>query len=214
MSQLVAYYDEKPVELKVRVELQQEPVTAATGVRSTEGAVRPSLVYVRLASEAGPFLIPFGEYDEWSLRDRYNEAIRIMNTLGASSIACETFRELISRRGLRAKIRGRDGEVRQERVQNSGFDFHHNGAGSAPRDPRPLRWPDEPGFAAAVSSVLDNSATEVTINIKSHRTHAIDGDLGVRLRNLGFALGGGAQQSGTTSLHIRAEFPTGRRLWK
>jgi predicted Zn-dependent peptidase len=54
-------------------------VVAASGARSTDGAVRTALVYVRRSSEAGPFLIPFGEYDDWSLRDRYNEAIRIMN---------------------------------------------------------------------------------------------------------------------------------------
>lgn len=48
----------------------------------------------------------------------------------------------------------------QQRIENSGFDFHRSGAGSAPRDPRPLRWAHEPGFAAAVSSVLDNGGTE------------------------------------------------------
>lgn len=162
-------------------------------------------------SEAGPFLVPFGEYDEWSLRDRYNEAIRIMNTLGASAITCESFREVAVRRGLRAKVRGQGGELTQERVENSGFDFRHVGAGSTPRDPRPLRWPNEPGFAAAVSSVLDNGATEVAINIKSNRSHAIDGSLGVELKKLGFDLGGMTQRTGTTSLHISATFPTGRK---
>jgi len=160
LSQLVAFYDEKPVALKGQVEIYQAPITQASGTRSVEGAIRPSLVYVQVPSEAGPFLVPFGEYDNWSLRDRYNEAIRIMNTLGASEITCETFGEVTTRRGLRAKIRGRGAQVVQRRIENSGFDFRHSGAGSAPRDPRPLRWPDEPGFAAAVSSVLENGATD------------------------------------------------------
>lgn len=214
MSELVAYYDEKQVELKGHVELRQMPIASASGSRSVEGAIRPSLVYVRVPSEAGPFLVPFGEYDDWSLRDRYNEAIRIMNTLGAASITCETYGEVRARRGIRAKVFTRGGELTQQRIENSGFDFRHLGAGSSPRDPRPLRWPDEPGFAAAVSSVLENGATEVVINIRSNRTYAIDGELGVRLRKLGFELGGGTQHSGATSLHIGAGFPQARKLWK
>lgn len=214
MSQLVAYYDEKPVELRGHVEVEQAPITVAAGSRSVEGAVRTTLVYVRVPSEAGPFLVPFGEYDDWSLRDRYNEAIRIMNTLGASEITCETYGERTVRRGLRARIQGRGPQVAQERVENSGFDFRHIGAGSAPRDPRPLRWPDEPGFSAAVSSVLENGATEVVINIRSNRTYAIDGSLGIELKKVGFDLGASAQRSGATSLHIRASFPGGRRGWR
>ena len=214
MSQLVAYYDEKPVELKGQVEIHQSPISSATGSRSVEGAIRTSLVYVRVPSEAGPFLVPFGEYDDWSLRDRYNEAIRIMNTLGASEITCETYREVAVRRGVRARVLGRGGEVTQERIENSGFDFRHHGAGSAPRDPRPLRWPNEPGFSAAVSSVLENGATEVVLNISTIRSHAIDGALGVDLKKIGFDLGGLAQHSGATSLHIRASFPSGRRGWR
>lgn len=214
MSQLVAYYDEKPVELKGHVEIQQAPISSASGARSVEGAIRTSLVYIQVPSEAGPFLVPFGEYDDWSLRDRYNEAIRIMNTLGASAITCETYGEVVVRRGVRAKVAGRGGELAQQRMENSGFDFHHSGAGSAPRDPRPLRWPDEPGFAAAVSSVLENGATEVVINIRSNRTHAVDGALGVELKKIGFDLGGMTQHSGATSLHIRATFPQVRKGWK
>lgn len=214
MSQLVAYFDDEPVQLKDQVELQQVPISSASGSRSVEGAIRTSLVYVCVPSEAGPFLVPFGEYDDWSLRDRYNEAIRIMNTLGASAVSCETYREVVVRRGVRAKLLARGGELAQQRIENSGFDFRHNGAGSAPRDPRPLRWPDEPGFAAAVSSVLENRATEVVINIRSNRTHAIDGVLGIKLKKLGFELSGLAQHSGATSLHIRASFPQHRRSWK
>ena len=214
MSQLVAYYDENPVKLKGQLEIHQSPILSAAGSRSVEGAIRTSLVYVRVPSEAGPFLVPFGEYDDWSLRDRYNEAIRIMNTLGASAIVCETYGEVVVRRGVRAKVLGRGGELTQQRIENSGFDFRHNGAGSAPRDPSPLRWPDEPGFSAAVSSVLENGATEVVINIRSNRTHSIDGALGVELKKIGFDLGGLTQHSGATSLHIRASFPQGRKGWK
>ena len=66
MSQLVAYYDEDPVEIKGKVEIDQLPMSSATGSRSVEGVIRTSLVYVQGPSEAGPLLVPFGEYDEWS----------------------------------------------------------------------------------------------------------------------------------------------------
>lgn len=214
MNQLVAYYDEDPIEVKGKVEIQQSPVSSASGLRAVEGLVRTGLVYVRVSSEAGPFLVPFGEYDDWSLRDRYNEAIRIMNTLGASTITCETYGQVTSRRRFGVKIRGRGGELTQQRIENSGFDFSHNGAGSAPRDPRPLRWADEPGFSAAVSSVLDNAASDVEINIRSNRTHAIEGSLGLQLKKLGFELGGRTEHSGATTLHIRATFPQSRKGWR
>ena len=214
MSQLVAFYDESPVELKGQVEIQQSPISSAAALRSVEGVLRTSLVYVRVPSEPGPFLVPFGEYDDWSLRDRYNEAIRIMNTLGASAIACETYGEVTVRRGLRARVFGRGGDLTQQRIENSGFDFRHSGAGSAPRDPRPLRWANEPGFSAAVSSVLENGATEVGINIRSNRTHSVEGTLGMELKKFGFELGGIAQSSGATTLHIHANFPQKSRGWK
>ena len=214
MSQLVAYYDDKPLELKGQVELHQMPIEAAAGSRSVEGAVRTTVVYVEVSSEAGPFLVPFADYDDWSLRDRYNEAIRIMNTLGAATIECQTFREVKSGKKLRALVNKKGPKFEQQRIENSGFDFRHSGAGSAPRDPRPLRWPDEPGFAAAVSSVLDNAATNVIINIKSNRTHSVEGKLGVTLKKVGLELGGGVEQSGATSLHISAGFPQPKKLWK
>lgn len=214
MSQLVAYYEESPVVVKGKMEIRQEPISAAAGSNAVEGAIRTSMVYVLTSSGVGPVLVPFGEYDDWSLRGRYNEAIRIMNTLGASAITCQTYREVTVRRGIRARISGRGGELTQQRMENSGFDFTHDGAGSAPRDPRPLLWPDEPGFSAAVSSVLENGATAVDINIRSNRTHAVDGTLGIQLKKLGFELGGMSQRSGTTSLHIAASFPQGRKGWK
>lgn len=112
-----------------------------------------------------------------------------MNTLGASAITCETFGEVTVRRGVKARVFGQGGPLTQQRIENSGFDFRHIGVGSAPRDPRPLRWAHEPGFSAAVSSVLENGAAEVDIHIRSNRTHAVDGTLGIKLKKLGFELG-------------------------
>lgn len=52
------------------------------------------------------------------------------------------------------------------------------------------------------------------INIRTNRTHAIDGTLGVQLKKLGFELGGLTEHSGATSLHIRASFPQSRKGWR
>ena len=208
MSQLIVFYDEQPVELKRPVELHQSPLPEAGDARSVDGPIREGLVYVQVPSETGMVLVPFGEYDEWSLRDRYNEAIRIMNTLGASSISCQTFREVTKRRRLALRVKSKGPAVEQQRVENSGFDFHHSGTGSIARDPRPLRWAHEPGFSAAVSSVLDNQATKVEINIRSQRKYSVNGTLGVTLKKLGFDLGGNATSTGATTLHISAEFPS------
>lgn len=214
MAELVAYYDETPLPVKGKLEITQAPCAEAVETRAVHGQIRSRLVYVRVDSEVGALLIPFGEYDDWSLRDRYNEAIRIMNTLGAATITCETFGESVVRRGLRARFKVGSAEMTQQRIKNSGFDFRHIGTGSAPRDPRPLRWPDEPGFAAAVASVLDNSATEVEINIRSNRAYSINGSLGLQLSKLGFDLGGGVEHSGATTLHISATFQPTRRGWR
>jgi hypothetical protein len=212
LSHLVAYYDEEPLDVKGSVEIEQLHISSAAGLDSLNGAIRIAVVYVVVPRAAGPLLIPFGEYDEWSLRDRYNEAIRIMNVLGASTITCESFGEVEVRRRLGAKIFGRGaGDLKQERLENSGFDYRTAGAGSAPRDPRPLSWPDEPGFAAAVTSVLENGSTAVDINIRSNRTYAIDGNLGVQLAKLGFRLEGQSHRSSATRLHLQATFPQDRK---
>jgi hypothetical protein len=214
MSDLVAYFDDKPIDTKSKVQIHQEPISAAAGTRTSEGVIRSTLVYVNVPSEAGPFLVPFGDYDEWLLRDKYNEAIRIMNTLGAATIVCETFREVKVHRGLRARVLKQGIEVAQQRETNSDFDFRHNGAGAAPRDPRPLRWPDEPGFSAAVTSVLENAAVDLEINIKSNQNWSITGALAGQLQGVGFDLGGSNQRAEATTLHIKATFPHPRKGWR
>ena len=213
MSHLVAYFDESPRKTSRSLEVQQLPISQAHGLRSVDGPARPDLVYVVVYAEIGPFLVPFGEYDDWALRDKYNEAIRIMNTLGAAEIVCETFGETVVKRGVRARFKAANGEFSAKRIENSGFDFRHTGTGGEARDPRPLRWPDEPGFAAAVSSVLDNGATEVVINIRSNKNFAVDGSLGVQLKNIGFDLGGVASTKGEVTLHIKATFPRPQKGW-
>ena len=165
LAQIVAHYEDQPIELKGKVELAQHPLAAARHLRSIDGPVQPNVVYVVVQNPAAPpLLVPFGAYDEWSLRDRYNEAIRIMNTLGASTIECESFRQATRRTWLRLKIASKGPESDLRRVENNAFDFRHVGTGSAPRNPRPSAGP------MSLASPLPSSAFSRTTPAKCPST--------------------------------------------
>jgi hypothetical protein len=214
LSQLVAYYEDEPVRTKGRVEVEQVPFVPTAPMKASDGDVRPNVVYVVVANPVGtPLHVPFAAFDEWFLRDRYGEALRIVNTLGASSVECKTSRDSRRRSGVSGAVKGFGASLRRNRHQTSMFDYSHVGTGSQPRDPRPLKWPDEPGFGAAVSSVLDNKATAVTINISSTTRHSVNGSLGKKLAGLGFELGVSGESSDAVSLHMVAKFPE-RSRWR
>jgi hypothetical protein len=214
VSRLVAYYEEEPVRTKGGVEVEQIPYVPSAPVRASDGDIRPNVVYVVVPNQMGnPLHVPFAAFDEWFLRDRYGEALRIVNTLGASSIECKTSRDSRRHSGVTAALKGVTAGLRRTRQQSSMFDYSHVGTGSQPRDPRPLKWPDEPGFGAAVSSVLDNKATSVTINISSTTRHSVNGSLGKKLAGLGFELGVSSESSDAVSLHMVAKFPE-RSRWR
>jgi hypothetical protein len=211
MSQLVAYYEDEPIKVRGSVELVQRPITELGEHTTIAGPVQPGVVYVIAPfAQQSPVLVPFAGYDDWSLRDRYNEALRIMNSLGASEIECQSFREVSKKSRLRLNIRAR-ATTGLERVNNSGFDYHHVGSGSAPQDPGPSRWPSEPGFEAARVSVLSNGSSHVTINVRSSSMFTLDSKLGTRLKKLGFDLGVSHETNTVNSLHLTAKFPASKR---
>ena len=210
----MSYYEDKPVELKGQVELVQRPIEAAAGVRSVEGAVRTTVVYVEVPSETGPFLVPFADYDDWSLRDRYNEAIRIMNTLGAATIECQTFREVKSRKKLRALVKNKGPKFEQQRIENSGFDFRHSGAGSGPAGSPPPALARRARFRCG-GQQRSRQRSDQRRHQHQEQPHTLRGRrAGLTLSKVGFELGGSAEHSGATSLHISAGFPQPKKLWK
>ena len=92
--------------------------------------------------------------------------------------------------------------------------YRHLGRGSEPRDPAPLRWPEEPGFEAARVAVLQNRAHEVTLVISNQTDISVRGELSDRLKRLGLNLGAGTDRSESSTLHLVAKFPdfgNGRR---
>ena len=208
MSQLLSFYEAEPINLKGEVELAQRPMRESDLYDCTEGVIQARSVYVVAPGPATKaLLVPFGTYDDWSLRDRYNEALRIMGDLGAREIECVTYRSVSKRSRFRFGIQGAGAEVSLQKVENSGFDFHHVGRGSEPRDPAPLKWPNEPGFEAARRSVLHNGASSVTINISSSTEFTADSSLAKRLKKLGFDLGLSHERDTVNTLHITAHFP-------
>ncbi|MFN3340150.1 MAG: hypothetical protein ACK40Z_10685, partial [Dietzia sp.] len=92
MSQLVSFYETAPVTDKrgLLTDVIQRPMQVRSGYDVVEGEVVPRVVYVQAPIEGRPLLVPFGQYDAWSLRQRFEEALRVMNTLGACEIECAT----------------------------------------------------------------------------------------------------------------------------
>ena len=156
-----------------------------------------------------PLLVPFGAYDEWSLRDRYNEAIRIMNTLGASMIVCESYRA-VSKRSRPPALRWvKGGEVTFQRVENSGFDFQAHRHRQRAEGPKPAAVARRAGLRGRRGRAFSRTRPRRSRSTSAAATASpLSLALGVRLKKLGFDLGGGHERTGVASLHITAQFPT------
>jgi hypothetical protein len=207
MTQLVSFYDQEPLRNDRVPELTQVPLPETAQWEFPYGAAVTHVVYVRPPIEKR-LLVPFAAYDDWLLRDRYNEALRIVNALGASEVLCGSSRS--ESRKLRGIAQYKEVGPSFESIASRLTDvqYHHIGRGSEPRDPAPLRWPDEPGFDAARLAVLQNGASEISLAITSRSDFDVKGDLGERLKKLGLALGAGREKSESTTLHLAAKFPT------
>jgi hypothetical protein len=154
-------------------------------------------------------LIPYREFDEVILLEKFNEAIRVMTTLGASDVKCTSFRSVDrAHKGILGwKQNGEQVEANAEVEKKvaSGYDYEQHGAGSAPRDPSPLVWPDEPGITSAVDSVLNNRAHSVRISVNREQTQSRK--LEAKLKSLGIALGGSSGKEQADRLLFEATFP-------
>lgn len=157
------------------------------------------------------FLIPFGEFNEFVLQDKFNEALRVLTSLGASSIRCSSHRERTRRSGAGGGLRSARAELRRERTSASSFDYEHVGSGGPPVDPRPLRWPGEPGIEAAIAAVMRNGATSVKITVRRHDSVSTNVELPLRLKKVGVDLGLHSTASRVDTLEFVADFPGQRQ---
>lgn len=209
MSQLVSFYETAPVTDKrgLLTDVIQRPMQVRSGYDVIEGEVVPRVVYVQAPIEGRPLLVPFGQYDAWSLRQRFEEALRVMNTLGACEIECATYSARRNAVAARVGVGPMAGWGKVTRTQSTDFDYSFSGTGAAPRDPGPIRWSNIPGLDAAKQSVLLNGGRRVEITIESESEFAADSDLARRLKSSGLVLGLEGRTQAKTLLRIKAEFP-------
>lgn len=168
------------------------------------------LAYVRHPHYSS-FLIPYSEFDDYVLQDKFNETLRVLTELGASSIRCSSHRGRHRRFRAGAKAFDRGVEVSRERSQNSRFDYSFAGAGGPPTDPRPLRWPGEPGLEAAIEGVIRNGATAVKITVKRDDSISMNTEIPVRLKKIGVELGVHSARGQVDTLEFEATFPARTR---
>jgi hypothetical protein len=182
------------------------PLEKSLDYRFPVGPVVGDVVYVLHPLDEG-VLIPFGMYDEYLLRDKFNEALRIVTSLGASEVVSQTITSDARDGGAEAAIQGQGLRVKGQRAQRAEVNYHQAGTGGPPIDPRPLRWPDEPGFDSACVSVLRNGATEVDVSVSSDQTFSVESDVAGVLKKAGFALGGNYRRTRAVSYVLKARFP-------
>jgi hypothetical protein len=140
--------------------------------------------------------------------------LRVLTELGASSINCSSYRERAKRLGVRVGKGDVGTEFKREKTRSSGFDYQYEGAGAAPTDPRPLRWPGEPGIEAAIVGVLRNGATSVRITVRRDDSVSTDAELPLRLKKFGIELGIHGARSQVDTLEFVAAFPERVRQWR
>lgn len=210
MSDIVVFAPEN--EWAGRQKLEDDPavdvesIANRTNYQFYREAFSTRLAYVR-HPHFPRFLIQLGEYNDFVLQDKFNETLRVLTELGASSIRCSSHRERHGRFGVNVAGLGQRGGLGGEKRRASRFDYNFDGSGSAPRDPRPLKWPGEPGLEAAIVGVLRNGASSVRITVKQDDSISMSADIPGRLSRLGVDLGLHVGQNKVDTLEFVAEFP-------
>lgn len=192
--------------------LQSEPIVDVESVERRQAYhFHRDMFSVRLAYVRHPhfpqFLIPFSEYDDFVLQDKFNETLRVLTALGASSIRCSSHRQRSKHFGAKIAVGEGKAEVARKNERSSRFDYAFEGSGGSPSDPRPLRWPGEPGMEAAIEGVLRNGATSVRITVKRDESISTNADVPVRLQKLGVELGLHSVRGQVDTLDFDATFP-------
>ena len=175
----------------------------------------PVTNHVYVAHPSNPKrLYLFSQYDEQVLLDIFNEGLRLVQTLGACHVESWTHKTSAQSGGGKLKMPVR---AAAEPVVTTGFNFEKSrdwevvftttGQGSRPVDPRPLGYPDFPGFEATCEAVLRNGASKTQLTIQQEAKFLLNGEIAATLKGAGFKLGASATASRQTVYVIRAEFP-------
>lgn len=203
-QRLIAFYDQKPLKVGDSGGVEQLPVSKSS-IFHLDGPAATRVVYVA-HPKAENRLIPFAEYDELLARDRLNEALRVFTTLGASRIVATSDRSDRKRRDGRVGVGVAKVRIETKKDSTWTVEIDQVGHGGAPRDPRPLRYPDEPGLDSACDFVLYLGGRRCAINIERTTQYGVDGELAIRLKRAGFRLGVGSTRRQTSVFRIEAAF--------
>jgi hypothetical protein len=203
-QRLVSFYDSKPIKSGDVSGVEQLSLARASKF-DLRGPAVTRVVYVTHPSDEQR-LVPFADYDEELARDRLNEALHVFTELGASRIVATSNRSDISRAHLQVGKGAVGVGFRGDRTSSWTVAFDHRGTGAAPRDPRPLRYPDEPGVEAACEGVLRLGGQRYKIEIQRSTQYGADGELGVRLKRAGFRLGVSGTRTQSNLFVIEAVF--------
>ncbi len=183
--------------------VEQLPVSEARRF-SLPGPVLVKMVYVTHPADEST-LVPFAEYDETVMRDKLNEALRVVNELRASRVVAKAVRG-DSSGGHAAAAKGLGINFGGGKAAAWDVAYEQNGVGGPPRDPRPLLYPREPGLEAACVAVLNNGARDVRIEIVRQYQLTVEGDLAAGLKKVGFKLGVALDKSKHSVFVIEAKF--------
>lgn len=203
-QRLIAFYDERPAKGVAVHGVDQLPISEAQNFR-VQGPAMVKVVYITHPSDDRN-LVPFAEYDELLVRDKFNEALRIFNTLGASRVVAKAMRGDVSR--AQGTVRAQGGRARFGAAKDSTWDvaYQSSGKGGPAADPRPLAYPQEPGFDAVCDAVLKNGAKTMKLEIVRHSQFSLDGELALGLRKAGFKLGLAGEKTRYGMFVIEATF--------
>jgi hypothetical protein len=151
-------------------------------------------------------LVPFAEYDDKLAQDKSNEALRIFNVLGASHVIAKAFRGSTRWASTSAKSTPATGKAVAKSKSNYDVAYEQVGTGGRPSDPRPLTYPQEPGFEAACEAVLRNGATRMRIEISRESQFSLNGNVGKRFAKFGLELGASVGSEHVSNFVVEATF--------
>lgn len=152
-------------------------------------------------------LYSFADYENAIAGEKLNEALRILLSLGASEVITYSFRGSATDAEAKAGYSGFGANIKFSNAEGWKAKVSYQGEGSAPVDPRPLAFPDEPGFDAVCDAVIKNGATEFQLEIVSGRTFSLEGGLATPLKSAGFDLTASGQRAQASHFVVQAYFP-------
>lgn len=181
------------------------PLSDARGFDIPGGPAVTRTVYI--THPANPrVLVPFAEYDDKLAQDKLNEALRIFNALRASHAIAKAYRGSTRWASATGKSTAAGGKGVAKSKSNYDVAYEQVGTGGRPSDPRPLTYPQEPGFEAACEAVLRNGARRMRIEISRESQFSLNGSIGKRFAKFGLELGATIGSEQVSNFVVEATF--------